>query len=102
MKVSIPVVAAIGVLLLGLAAAAPKDDKPRGIFAPLEKGTKVNVKETAQGFEIGLLPGGEGYTVKEVAQDFVVVEDIVKVSEIRIPIYSVKAVKILRRPKNND
>lgn len=90
----------LGLLLLLVAAAAPQAEKPGGIFAALEKGSKVALKETAQGFEIGVFPGVElAFTVKEVGQDYIVVEDITGITETRIPIYSVKCVRITRLPK---
>lgn len=90
----------IGILLAVVAVAAAPQDKKSSVFAPLEKGQKVALKETANGFEIGVMPGIDlGYTIKEVGQDFLVIEDIAGITETRIPIYSVKAVKITRLPK---
>ena len=42
-----------------------------------------------------------GYKVADVGHDYVVVEDIAGVTELRIPIYSVKAVSILRAGGRN-
>lgn len=93
---------AVGLLLVGLAvAAAPKEDnKGKGIFAPLEKGQKVGLKETASGFEISVMAGVDlAHTIKEIGADYIVVEDVAGVTETRIPLFSIKAVKIVRLPK---
>ena len=92
------------VLLVALApAAAPKaDEKAPGVFAPLEKGSKVALKEVGGRYEISVVPGlAEGHTVAEVGGggDFVVLVDPSGVTETRIPIYSVKAVTVTRLPK---
>jgi hypothetical protein len=90
------------VLLVALApAAAPKaDEKALGVFAPLEKGTKVALKEAGGRYEINVIPGlAEGHTVAEVGGDFVVLVDPSEVTEIRIPVYSIKAVTVTRMPK---
>ena len=64
----------------------------------LSKGQAVTVKEVGGRYEIGVMPSVEmlGYTVVEVGQDYVVVEDIAHVNELRIPIFSIKAVSILK------
>lgn len=47
-----------------------------------------------------VVPGVDlGHKVVEVGTDFIVVEDLVGVTETRIPIYSIKAVTITRLPK---
>jgi hypothetical protein len=94
--------AVIAVLLVALApAAAPKaEDKAPGVFAPLEKGSKVALKEVAGRYEINMIPGGAGsHTVAEIAGDLVVLVDPSGVTETRIPVYSIKAVTVTRLPK---
>ena len=85
--------------ITGAIAAQPKENKV-GIFASLDKGQKVSLKETAQGFEIGVFPGVEqlGYTITEIGQDYIVLEDITGVSETRIPVYSIKTIKTIKLP----
>ena len=99
MKRSSPCIIGLSLMVVALvAAAAPKaDNKPTGIFAPLEIGTKVSLKEAAGNYEIGVMPGiGLGYKVIEVGPDFVVLEDATGVTEKRIPIYSIRSVTITR------
>lgn len=70
------------------------------MLAPLEKGSKVAIKEAAGRFEINVVPGmAEGHTVAEVGGDFVVLVDPSGVTETRIPIYSIKAITVTRVPK---
>lgn len=93
---------AAGVLLLVLATAAagPRDDKGGGVFAPLEEGQQVVLKEVGDRYQITVVPGVEaGHKVVEVGTDYVVLLDPAGVNEIRIPIYSVKSVTIMRLPR---
>ncbi len=91
-------VAAVGVLLLVLAtAAAGPGDKGGGIFAPLEKGQKVALREVGDRYQINVVPGVElGYEVVEVGPDYVVLVDAAGVTETRIPVYAVKSVTVMR------
>lgn len=93
--------AVAGVLLLVLATAAveARDDKG-GVFAPLEEGQKVVLKEAGDRYQITVVPGLEaGHKVMEVGSDYVVLLDPAGVNEIRIPIYSVKSVTVMRQPR---
>lgn len=85
---------------LALAAAPPAENKAGGMFAPLEKGSKVAVKEAGGRYEINVVPGlTDGHTVAEIGGDFVVLVDPSGVTETRIPVYSIKAVTVTRLPK---
>ncbi len=92
----------VGLLLVGLVAAAgPRVENKSGeFFAGFEKGQKVSLKETASGYQIGVIPGVElGLTVKDVGSDFIVLEDPAKITETRIPIYAIKSISVTRLPK---
>ena len=70
-----------------------------GVLSVLSKGQAVTVKEVGGRYEIGVFANGPdmlGYKVVDVGSDYVVVEDISQITELRIPIYSVKAVSILK------
>ncbi len=70
-----------------------------GFFAPFERGQKVAVKETPQGFEIHYPDyelGPLAYTVVEVGSDYIVVEDFAKITETRISIYSIRYIKSIK------
>ena len=97
MKKFVAVLSIAGVVAV-LAAAAPKD-VATGVFAPLEKGQVVALKETPGGYQIGVVPGVElAYKVVEVGGDYVVLADAAGVTETRIPVYAVKAVTVTRLP----
>jgi hypothetical protein len=99
MRLTIGTLAILGAALVVM-AAAPKDEKPTGVLAPLEKGQTVRLKEVAGRYEIGLMPGFDlGHKVIEVGQDFVVVEDLAAFTQTRIPLYSIRAVTVTRVPK---
>ena len=67
------ILAAVG---LAVAAAPKGEDRKPGLFAPLEVGQHVSLKERAGGYEIGVVPGVDlGQKVVEVAADYVVLED---------------------------
>ena len=67
-----------------------------GFFAPLDKGQKVALKETASGFEITSSDFELGYTITDIGSDYIVVEDMAKVTETRIPIYSIRSIKTIK------
>lgn len=68
-----------------------------GFLAPLEKGQKVSLKETAHGFEIGVVSDVDlGFTITEVGADYIAVEDIAKVTETRIPVYAIRSIKTIK------
>jgi hypothetical protein len=92
---------AAGVLLLVLAtAAAEAGDDKGGIFAPLEEGQKVVLKEVGDRYQISVVPGlGTGHKIVEVGSDYIVLLDPAGVNEVRIPIYSVKSVTVTRLPR---
>ena len=70
-----------------------------GVLSVLAKGQPVNLKEAAGRYSIIILPKGPEtlpYKVAEVGPDYVVVQDSVGVTELRIPIWSVKEVQVLK------
>lgn len=90
----------LGVIVLGasLAFSQRGGEQGQGVLSVLSKGQAVSLKDIGGRYEIGVFAEGPqilGYTVMQVGNDYVVLQDIVKVIELRIPIYSVKAVSIL-------
>lgn len=89
-------------LAVGLfSASGQAPAQPRGVLSVLHVGQPVSLKEAGGRFEIGVfdnLPGLLGHKVVEVGDggDYLVVQDVTGVSEIRIPMYSVKSVVTLR------
>lgn len=96
----------IAIVLLGMAVFGSSlafsqrggERTGQGVLGVLSKGQPVTVKEVGGRYEIGVMPNVDmlGYKMVEVGQDYVVVEDIAGVTELRIPIYSIKAVSILK------
>jgi hypothetical protein len=69
------------------------------VLGVLAKDQAVSLKDSGGRYEIVVYADGPGvlpYKVIEVGSDYVVVQDIAEVSEWHIPIYSVKAVNIVR------
>lgn len=96
----VPLLAGVVFIASGQAPA-----KPRGALAILTAGMPVSLTDTASGYEIGTFAGGFegplGHTVVDVGPEFVVLEDISGIRQIRIPIYAVKGVvtTTLKPPK---
>jgi len=97
----------IGIVLLGIVvfasslAFSQKSGERRGgegVLSVLSKGQAVSITDAGGRYEIGVMPnaGMLGYKVVTVGSDYVVVQDIAGVTELRIPIYSIKAVSILK------
>lgn len=93
------VITAIGTFTVTAQAPA---EKQRHFLSALKKGQPVSLKEVSGRYEISTVegvPGVQGHKVIEVATDYVVVQDISGVTEIHIPIFSIKAIvrlKLLR------
>ena len=96
------VLAAVAVAALAVAvAAAPKAEPKKGLFAPLEVGQQVGLKEAAGGYTISVMPGVPlGLKVIEVGGDYVVLEDPTGTTQTRIPITAVRAVVVTKLPKD--
>lgn len=83
-----------------LSAQAPAE-KQRTFLSSLNEGQPVSIKEVTGRYEISTLegvPGVQGYKVVEVANDYVVIQDIAGISESRIPVYSIKAIIKVKVP----
>ena len=100
MRRSIIATAFLAVVLLGITFASSNnpEDKGEGVLSVLQKGQAVSIKEAGGRYEIGVMPNIRmlGYQVTEVGHDYVAVEDVGKVTELRIPIYSIRAVSIMK------
>ncbi len=76
--------------------------KTHGVFSVLHAGQPVNLADTDGGYKLNLFQGGPevlGHKVVEVGADFVVVEDIAGIQQLRIPVYSIKSVGITKIAK---
>ena len=93
--------AAVAAIILGTSIAfSQRAERGRqGVLSVLTEGQAVSVSEVAGRYEISIFSNGPqmmGYNVIEAGQDYVILEDIAHVRESRVPIYSVKAVTVLK------
>lgn len=97
------IVLVVALVALGSFQASGQDqEKPRkGFFSVLKEGQTVTVREVGGRFEITSMDFGAplGHKVTEVGLDHLTIEDIAGVTETRIPIYSITAIRRLRIPK---
>ena len=96
-KTSAPIL----ILLLAgvLFVASGQAGKPHGVLSVLHAGQPVNLADADGGYKLNLFQGGPevlGHKVVEVGADFVVVEDIAGIQQLRIPVYSIKSVGITK------
>lgn len=75
---------------------------PEHIFGDLQTGQKVTLKEVGGAYEIHVIenlpPVAQGFKITKIQNDLIILEDVVGVTEVRIPIYAVKSVKVTRLP----
>ena len=89
-------------VLASVPALGHGQDKPRkGFLSILKEGQSVSVKEVAGRYEITVMKDVKlGQKVIEVGSDYVVVKDAAGITEIRIPVYSIKSIVKLKVPKD--
>lgn len=69
----------------------------KGFLSILKVGQSVGLKEASGRYEVTIFDGiPQGYKVIQVGQDFVVVEDVSGITELHIPIYSIKCITKLK------
>ena len=102
MKRRIVMIAAVALVALAVGvAAAPKAEAKKGLFAPLEVGQQVGLKEAGGGYTITVMVGVPlGQKVVEVGTDYVVLEDPTGMTQTRIPVTAVRAVVVTKLPKD--
>jgi hypothetical protein len=90
---------AVALVLFASSGFAPRPTE--GVLSVLKPGMPVNLMDVGGGYEIGIFTKGPdtlGYKVIEVGADYVVVEDISGIKELRIPIYAIKSVSTTKLP----
>ena len=100
-KTSAPILILLlaGVLFV---ASGQAPAKTHGVLSVLHAGQSVNLADTDSGYKLNLFQGSPevlGHKVVEVGSDFVVVEDIAGIQQLRIPVYSIKSVGITKLGK---
>lgn len=81
-----------------VASVAQAPANTSGILSVLHAGQAATLTDTPNGFEISILADDKpklSHEVIEVGSDFVVVRDVTKIRETRIPLWSVKAVVVI-------
>ncbi len=79
--------------------APPAERTETTFLAHLKPGQPVALTEEDGRYEIGVFPQAYqplGHKVIEVSQDYVVFRDLVEITDTIVPIYSIKAIKVLR------
>lgn len=80
-------------------ASGQAPGRERGVLSVLHAGQPVSLQETGNGYAISLLKDGPemlGHKVVEVFSDYIVIEDLAGVSQIRIPLYAIKSVVVTK------
>ena len=81
--------------------SASHEQKKVAFLDRLKVGQAVALTDKDGRYEIGVLPPEMhplDHTVVEIAEDYVVLRDIGKITDTVIPIYSIKSIRVLRVP----
>lgn len=95
---TIGLVALLALAALHVASLGQAPTKANGVLSVLHAGQAAVLTDTPDGFEISILANDNSqlsHQVVEVGSDFVVVRDVTKIRETRIPLWSVKAVIVI-------
>jgi hypothetical protein len=90
------------VIWLSAASSQPPLAARKTVFSTLKVGQPVILKDKAALFEISTMDIGDVGTHKviEIGEDYVALRDIADITELRVPIYAVRAiVQVQTRPK---
>jgi hypothetical protein len=82
-------------------AAPPAEQKKVAFLDRLKVGQAVALTDKDGRYEIGVFPPELhplGHTVIEIAQDYVVLRDLAKITDTLIPICSIKSIIVIRIP----
>jgi hypothetical protein len=84
----------VAVLAVSAAPSADETRKPKGVFSALKVGQSVSSKDEGSAFSITVfdpeLP--QSHKVIQIGDNFIVVRDIAGITEMTIPVYSIKAI----------
>ncbi len=89
------------VLTFSSSASQPQAAPKKTVFSTLKVGQPVALKEKGHLFEITVMDGDTGtHTVVEIDNDYLVLQDVAEVTELRVPVYAIRAVvHIKTKPK---
>lgn len=84
---------------MSIGTAAPPAERKATFLEQLKPGQAVSLTEKDGRYEIGVFPPAYqplGHKVVEVGQDYVTLRDLVGITDTIVPVYSIKAIKVLR------
>lgn len=87
----------IGVAALTIGAA----DSPRkSVFSELKVGQPVGLKDRGTAYEISVFEDNlpQSHNVVEIGENFIVLQDVAKVTKTTIPVYAIKSIVRLKVP----
>ena len=96
------IAAMFGLLLWGGATAVSQQPRPQpssSILGLLKKGQPIAVKDAGINYELTVYDKGPdklGHTVVAVTAEYVVVRDLAGITDIAIPVWSIKSVATVR------
>lgn len=99
------VVAALGIALwIGTTASSqpPRPQPTNAILGLLKKGQAISMKDCGYNYALSIFENGVeplGYTVIEVTDSYVVVRDLPGITDLAIPIWSIKSVATVHLPE---
>lgn len=84
----------LGLIAVVVLAIGATDLPKRTVFADMEVGQPVGLKDHGATYEISVLDGNvpQSHKVVEIGNDFIVLEDITEVTQTTIPVYSVRSI----------
>lgn len=91
--------------LMGLLTVAPaassQDPGRKTVFSNLREGQRITLKEGPAGrFEIQVFNETPGFSkITEIGQDYIVIEDTLGFTELRIPVTSISAIRSTKLPR---
>lgn len=84
------------VVLSPLYAQEGKGPKPTGVLSSLKVGQPISLKENTDSYQLTIIEGDlhipQSHKIVEVGADWIVIEDVTGLNEVRIPLTSFKAV----------
>lgn len=92
---------AIVVFLMFSPLSHAQDQPGKSVFSSLRLGQKVNLKEVPGGrFEIQVIKDIPGVSkITDIGRDYIVIEDALGFTEMRIPVTSISVIRSIRGPK---
>jgi len=73
------------------AASGPPPTAKKTLFSSLKVGQPVTLRDKGESYEISVTDGDPGnHTVAEIGDDYIVLQDVADVAELRIPLHAIR------------